>query len=428
MAKPITRRRVLGGMAAGTTVALAAPYVLRIPRARAAGPIRLGLVTALSGNAETFGRQHVDGAEIAAEQLNARGGIMGRPVEIVARDAKAKPATGATVTRELAGEGVNMVLGTVSSAVALAISSILQDTGSILMTTAAHSDKLTNDEFTPNFFRITDNPYMRQRAQAKLCAERYPEITTWGGVIPDHAYGRSSWNCFVDGLLEYYPAVAGKEVTIKDPVLTKYGASDYKNYIVQTMSLGVEGLFYSIYAADAITFHKQAEPYGLHQQIQVFADSGNEYLLPQALGSNTPENVWIGTHYYHGGYMDNPVNQAFYKAYVARTGNEWPMGFPGEAHAAVLAYAAAIEKAGSTETADVIAALEGLSLNTDKGMRTLRKEDHQAICDVNIYSFKPADNERGWDVAEFVKIDGATVIDAPTPGKPMQFKHLKNPI
>ena len=253
-------------------------------------------------------------------------------------------------------------------------------------------------------------------------AERYAEVVTWGGAIPDAEYGRSTWNAFLDGIKEFYPAIAKKEVKVTDPVLTKFGATDYRNYIASLMSQPIEGLFISVYGGDAAALHQQARPYGLHKKIKVFADSANEFIVPKALGKATPDNLWIGMHWYFGGYQDNPMGKRLYEAYVAQTQDKYPLGWLAEGHAAVYAYANAIRKTSGTDTKALVAAMEGMTFDTAKGKRTFRPEDHQAICDVNIIEVAPASNDRGWDVVNFVRIDGKDVIETPTPGAPVTYR------
>lgn len=117
------------------------------------------------------------------------------------------------------------------------------------------------------------------------------------------------------------------------------------------------------------------------------------------------------------------MGKQLYDAYVAKTGDKYPLGYVEQGHAAVIAYARAIAKAGKTDAAAVVQALEGLSFDTAKGRRTFRKEDHQAILDVNFIKVDPDNSELGWKVADFVRIPGAEVIEPPSPGKPIQFTY-----
>jgi branched-chain amino acid transport system substrate-binding protein len=264
---------------------------------------------------------------------------------------------------------------------------------------------------------------MRYRALARVMAMKHPEITHWAGIFPDAAYGHQSWDGFTDGLKEYYPAIAKKNVEITAPVLTKFGATDFKTQLSTLMRSPATGLFNNTNGADAVTLLAQGASMGFSGKFKAIADGANEFNVPKALGKRMVPNFWTAMHWYFGGYQDTAMGKQLYDAYVAKTGDKFPLGYVEQGHAAVVAYARAIEKARSTEAAAVVQALEGLSFDTAKGRRTFRKEDHQAILDVNFIKVNPDGGELGWKVADFVRIPGKDVIEAATPGKPIQFKY-----
>lgn len=116
------------------------------------------------------------------------------------------------------------------------------------------------------------------------------------------------------------------------------------------------------------------------------------------------------------------MNDRLYKDYVARTGNKNPLGWLAEGHNAVYAYKAVIEKAKSTETAAVIAALKGLTWDSATGPRTMRGEDNQALYTIQQIRVAPAQNSDGWEVTEIKKYPSKDVIELPSPGKPLDLK------
>lgn len=406
------RRNVMKMLGAGVAVStLGLPMYARAQSA----PYKMGMITALSGPSESLGRPMLDGAEFAVAEINAAGGINGRMVELLIRDDRGRPDSGTVAARELIGEGCTMLLGTVSSAVALAISGILQQENTLLMTAAAHSLRLTHEDFNRNFFRVTDNPYMRQRAQARIMAELHPDVTTWGGLVPDHEYGRSTWDSFKHGLETYYPELAGKDLTISNPILTQYGGSDYRNYIASAMRDPAVGFMNSLYGGDAITLFQQAKPYGFFQRKAPIVDTANEFIAARAMRGEMPD-MWVGSHWYHGAFEGNEINDRLYTKYLEKTGIRFPDGFVSEGHAAVMAYAGALEKAPEGTAEALIPALEGLSFETATGTRTIRAEDHQTIKPVITYRVRGAQNDDGFEVVEYRVIDGAETIEPATPG------------
>lgn len=400
-------------------------------RANRPQPVRIGCITSLSGLQEVFGRPILDGARIAAEQINAEGGVLGRVVEIVEADDRADPDRAVAAARELAHNGVNLFCGVVPSQVALALSPVMPSLDAVLMTCAAASDKLTHEAFNPHYFRVSDHTYMRNRAQARLMAERYPDVSDWAALLPDVEYGRSALAAFRDGLLEYYPALAKREPRITAPVVARFGETEFGPQIAEVMRGPARGLFVAVYGGDAMALYRQARLAGLSSKIEVLTDSTNEFLVPLEFGGTTPENLWLAMTWYYGGYRHVPMGRRLYEDHLKYTGNALPSGFVSTGHAAIHAYAAAIRRCGRTQTGPVIGALEGLTFETAKGPVTFRREDHQAICDVNFVRVKSSaepgpgmlDYTR-YDIAvgEFVRYTGADVIEPPSPGKPLVYR------
>ena len=271
------RRRVLQYGAAAAS-ALALPGLTRAQ----GGPLKIGLITPLSGAQEFIGSYVRNGAEIAVAQLNNAGGILGRQVALEIRDDKANPAAALAAARELLGAGINLHIGGISSAVVLALAPVMQQEKGIFITCGAGTEKMNHEAYSPNLFRPGDSPDARGRAQARLMAEKYPNVTRWTGLIPDHEYGRTTWSIFVDGLLEFYPAIAKKKPEILDPVLMPYGVSDYRNAVTAALRQQADGCYNSTYGGDAITMFQQARGFGLMQRYKVICDSANEFLVPAA--------------------------------------------------------------------------------------------------------------------------------------------------
>lgn len=419
----ISRRNILKGTAAlGGAAALQMPFVLR---GSAQETITIGVITPLSGPQQLIGNFVKIGAEIGADWVNANGGISGKQVKLEFRDDKANPNDATVVTRELVGSGVNLTLGAIASPVALAMGPLMQQEGGVHMTSGAGTEKLNHEGYNEHVFRIGDGPYGRNKGLAQHAINVAPEIDTWGGIIPDHEYGRTTWAIFVDSMLTLYEAKTGKKPTIADPILVPYGSGDYKSFIAQAMKLPVNGLYTSVYGGDAVTLYQQAKPFGLFDKTSLLIDSANEFLAAKALGNQVPVH-WTGSHWYFETNKGNPLSDNLYDEYVKRTSDKYPMGWAAESQAAIIAYKTAIEKAnGSTATGDVIAALKGLTFDSATGPRTIRPEDNQAIKNGELYKIEPSSTEAsGFAVTDYVSVDGASIIEPPTPGQRLELRTL----
>ncbi len=416
--RAISRRKVfagIGALATGTLPALGQPS-----RAATGAPIRIGLITPLSGPQEVLGRPILTGALIAADQINAQGGVLGRPISIVAGDGQADPDHAVSVGRAMIDDGITLFCGALRSEVAFALWPLMTPANAVFVAAGAMSEELTHEKFDSHCFRVTDHTFMRGRAQARLMAQRFPDVTRWAAVIPDIAYGHSSYAAFRNGL-EHAFAASDRKVDVADPIVTPFGETDFRAAAEALADGPVQGLYVGVYGGDAIAFYRQARRSGATAKMAVLADSINEFIVPLELGSDVPDNLWLGLHWYYGGYTDTAAGRALYDEYLRHTGDPLPLGFLNEGHSAITAYAAALRKAGEAASDKVIAALAGLDFDSAKGRVTLRAEDHQAICDINFVRIRQMSGEPGFEVSDFVRINGADVIEPPAPGQPIQM-------
>lgn len=411
------RRQFIGGALGATALGrLAAPALAQN------APIRIGAITTLSGGYSLFGEAHVRGMQIAVDDINAGGGVNGTPLELIVRNDEVKPDVALSAARELAGQGVHLYAGVLASGVALALSGVMDELDSVFLNAASHGNNLTHEDFTKNYFRITDYSAMRVWAGAKLMAERYPEVRKWGAILPDAEIGRSTLETVEVRLPQEHKALGHGEVSFAEPLWVKFGSTDFRAPIAQLMTQDIDGLFVGLGGADEVTFLQQAGQLGLTRKVKAIFTSGSEFLAAQALKQRTPDNYWSGFHWYYGSYYGtNPLATRLVDTFRAKGYGQHPDGFCGNGHIAIHAIAAALKTSGSTRSSDVIPALEGAKFDTVKGPMELRAEDHQALCDVNYAQLAGADNADGWTVVEAARIDGRPLAGPPTPGKEISF-------
>lgn len=415
----ITRRTLLKTAAVGAG-ATAMSYYGQYAVAQTNEPIRIGVMTPLSGPAETSGLAVKAGCEIAVAQINKAGGVLGRQLALEFRDDKANVAQATASARELLGMGINLLTGSNSSGVVAALGAVMQQENGILLSTLASAASINHENYNPNVFRAGETPYARMRGLAQIAAQKHADLRKWSGIIPDTDFGRSSWAVFSAALKEFVPAAGGEEPEILDPVVVPLFSSDYKNFITAAMRIPFEGLFHATYGADSITLFNQARPFGLTSKAKVIFDSGNEFVVAKAMKNQTP--AWWGSiFWYHDNNKDNAVSQALYDDFAAMSDNMPPEGYIAEAHADIYAFAKAIEKAGSTETPAVIDALKGLEWQTATGRRFMRPEDNQAIKDVEAVYVEPYDVPEGWAVTDAAKVTGDDMIEPPSPGVKLEL-------
>ena len=410
-----TRRTVLAGFGAGAA-SLAAGA-----RARAqANPVRIGVMYALSGAQGEIGNALLLGTRIAAEQRNRAGGVGGRQIELVVRDDKYSGAGAVAAARELAGDGIDLMIGGSQTVMALGLIPLLPELKSVVVSPAAAGMSLTHESFNRGFFRMTPNAYTQYRGMGRALAERYPAVRNWAIVMPEGDYGRSSAKAFTDALQEFLPkAPGGGPLGSVDQHVVGATQTDFKVQVNAVMSSKAQGLFLVIVGAPAISFLQQARAVGLDRRLEVIGDAGSEFTLGKAMQQSLPKNLWSVTFWVPDvePFKDNTISQRLLEDCRAANAPS-PPGLVMAGHRAMLGLLAGIDKAGSMETEPVIAAMEGLTFDTAGGPYTIRKEDHQGLGYVTYVEQVPLDHPPYYGGAAIIRIPETEIVEPPSPGKP----------
>ena len=356
-------------------------------------PIKVCAITGLTGIFAPVGQSQLEGTKVAAMHINEDGGILGRKVIIVEKDSQVSAANALKIAREAAmNEDIKFFTGTISSSVALALTPLMEQLDSILLTTAAASSKVTGTKCNPHVFRISINAVSHHRSAAQLAYEKYPDVKKWAAIEPDYTFGHEVWEYFSTELKKLNP-----EMTIVAEAFPKFMAKNYEPFIMKLIEAKPEGIHCSLYSGDFVNFAKQAERFGLFKSVKVFINPIVELDVARTLGKDMPE-LWGSAHYYYDAY-DNPMNKKFIEGYRKLYGaDKFPIFAASEGYSALYALKHAIEKANSTETKAVIKALRGLSFETPTGTRYIRPEDHQTITRNIFLHFKPASTAPGWQI------------------------------
>ncbi|MCL7466730.1 ABC transporter substrate-binding protein [Phaeovulum sp. NW3] len=414
----IQRRTLLKGVLASATLS-AVPVV----GARAQGAtIRIGFIGPLSGAMQIVGSPMHFGAQVAVNQINAAGGINGNMLELVSRDDKGDPAQSVAAARELVGNGINLLVGVPLTSTALAVNGILSSLNAVLMGGGSGEEPLTHEQFSGYYFPTVPNNYTRNSALAKLMVEKFPDVTSWTSIYPDITVGKSSWERMAYSLKEHY-AAAGKEITIHDPVTPKYGATDFRNQIVELMASPASGLHNVLFGNDGVTFFKQAKEFGLDEKFSCISEQSLDLDLPKSLKGNMTKNTWSSSFWQPGAFPDSAASNALFDAYVAETGDKYPHGFNSTANTGVLAFAAALEATGGdSSTGAVIDALKSVRFDSPTGMTYFRPEDHQIINSGTVFNAVPDSlNDNGWSIAEVAKVGYEGVVNRANPGREFEL-------
>lgn len=362
-------------------------------RVEAQEPIKIGEINSYSGVAAAFTAPYRAAVERAVQELNARGGILGRRLEVMFRDDKFRPDEAIKHAQELVfQERVHFLMGTFSSAVGLAVSEFARQHKVLFLAAEPLTEALTWQKGHRHVFRVRPNTWQQGRMLAERAA-RLPAVR-WANIGPDYEYGHRAWENFWGRLKELKPGVE-----IVSSSWPKLGAGQYGDHVTKLLQADPDAVFTSLFGSDWIAFVKQATPFGLFGGPRKRAWVGillgePEYIDP--LGSDVPEGMLVT------GYPWYALETARHKAFVVRYREFVSQHYPklpsyptlgslvGEI--TILSLARAIEKAGSLDTEAVIRAMEGLTLDAPIGAITYRPFDHQSTMGawVGITRFDPS--------------------------------------
>src|SRR5215475_7957098 len=354
-------------------VALAALFAAQSPSAEPK-PIKIGLLYSLSGMAAVYTKGTVIGHQIAAEEINAAGGLLGgRKIEYVIRDDKLKPGIAVEEFRRMVTrDDVNFVMGVISSGVALAVSEVAKEMKVLFVDTIAQTAALTEEQGHPYVVRTTTNSTIIGRTAA-LAAARGP-WKTYYFIGPDYEWGHRVNADFWEFLQQK------KEGMQKvGDLWPKLGERDFSSHITTILNAKPDAVFSSLWGGDLIAFVKQANTYGFFNKVQFISTGAGDLDILKPLGAEMPDGLMATFEY----AFDMPVkgkekeNEEFVTKFKQRAGYE-PKTGDIFGYIATYMIAEAIERAGSTDTEALVNVLRGGQFKTLLGDVTIRDFDGQA--------------------------------------------------
>ena len=346
--------------------------VIALAGASAQAEIRLGVLYPIAGTGAVYGVPAMFGHDLAVDEINAAGGVLGQPLATFKRDTKLKPAAAAAAAKELiTKDGVNVLIGGLSSAVGLAISEVARQEKVVYIATIPKTIQMTTTKLHDHVFRTASHTDFEGDAMAQIVAQL--GIEKLCDIQLDYAYGHDLGAGIVRGLARHAPDV---ELVIE--LRPKLGATDYNAFISQILGAECDGITSGLWGSHFVNFAQQAKPFGLFERAKYI--SGGEiasHEIAGQMGEDYPDNVWSNTYELWYDHHD-PSHVEFQAAVAEKAGTNETAMWPVLAYIGVKFYAAAAEKAGSIESDDIAEALKGLSIDTPVGPRTINPDDHQA--------------------------------------------------
>lgn len=355
-------------IASVVTTALAAPLFALAQT----GPIRIGVVTPLSGTYAGIGQQVKWGLDLAATQINAAGGVMGRKLELLYEDEEANPAVATQKAEKLFQVSkVDFLTGTVNSGSTLAVGQVAERNNKLIATTVSFADSITTDKCSPNVFRVNARAGMQSAALADWMAKEKPNANVFY-LGPDYEMGRST-------VAAFKAAAEAKGAKTVGEVFAPLDNKDYSPFFGQVRSAKPAVIYTSVAGNDTVRLFTQMAEFGVNRNVQVVGASGTVTSQNLAAIGKAADGFVTGVGYSPN--IDSAENRKFVAEFEAVAKTK-PDLYGADSYGVLFFYKAAVEKARSVETDKLRDAMRGLQWATPQGLKTLRAGDHQAMQDM----------------------------------------------
>jgi branched-chain amino acid transport system substrate-binding protein len=387
----LSRLATASAVVVGLVVSLGSPVL-------AQSTIKIGELNSYKSQ-PAFLEPYKRGWELAVEEINGKGGVLGKPLEVISRDDGATPGDAVRVANELVTrEGVNIIAGTFLSNIGLAVTEFAGKEKVFFLAAEPLTDKITWQNGNKYTFRLRASTYMQV---AMLMPDAIAaKKKRWALIYPNFEYGQSAVTWFKEMLRKAQPDV--EFVTEQAPPLGKVDAGA----VVQAIDdAKPDAIFNVLFGPDLAKLVREGTTRGTFKNRTVVSllSGEPEYLDP--LKDEAPVG-WIVT-----GYPWDAVNTPTHKAFVAayqKRWNDYPRLGSVVGYDTIKSLAAGITKAGSTDTDKLIAAFRGLKVEGAFGAFEFRAIDQQAT--MGAYVGKIALKDGKGTMSDVKYVDGASVL------------------
>lgn len=353
-----SRRRFLGGVGAAITLPLAAPMI-----ARAQGStFKLGVLLPFSGGLELLAEQAMQGIQMAVDERNAAGGVLGRQIEIVQADDKTDPRTAVErATQLIRRDAVNAIVGPITSANRDAIKSTIERGQTPLL----YATDYEGGVCSPWIACYSPLP-------AHFVEPLLPFLAEKKGAKKFYLFGADyTWPQRMNATINARIGAVGGEIVGEE--YTPFGSKDYAATLRKIGESGADYVILTLPGADGVTFIKQMAASGLKDKVGVAYLGLNENYLTGFTG-NEAEGLIGPVPFIQS--LDRPEARDFVARQLAKFGDQAQVTYVADSHYNITRfYLNAVEAADTDDKAAVMAALPGQTLLSGNGEVTLRSSD-----------------------------------------------------
>jgi branched-chain amino acid transport system substrate-binding protein len=398
----VNRRTLLKGAAAASVIPIGAPFIIE---ARGESPVRIGMVDPMTGVYAAVAGNEVAGAKLAVEQINAKGGVLGRQLELLVEDSANDVGTGVQKARKLIErDEVSYLIGDVNSAIALALAQVANEKKVLHMVSGGHTDPITGTDCKWNVYRVCNTTRMEANSVSELLFTKFGK--KWHFITPDYSFGHTLQKACADNLAKLGGTSTGNE-------LTPLGTSDFSAYLIKAKAANPDVLLLFVQGSDMVNCLKQIVQFGMDKQVHI---GGTQQELESLLA--LPPEARIGVWMFEW-YWKQP-GVAGVEQFVAdirkRTGGKVPTARTWFGYTAVQTYALVANQEKTLDAVKLAQALGDFELPAEVKLQPnkvyYRKGDHQLMTS----AFVGEAQSKGADDAEdLFKVESVVAGDKTAP-------------
>jgi branched-chain amino acid transport system substrate-binding protein len=366
---PVPRRTILkAGLAIGA-IQVASPFVVK---SLADEPIKIGMIDPFTGVYAGVAQNELIGAKFAVEQVNAKGGVLGRKIDLLVEDSANDVGTGVQKARKLIErDGVQFLIGDVNSGIALAIAQVSNEKKVLHVVSGGHTDGITGKDCHWNVYRVCNTTKMEANSVAELLFNKYGK--KWHFITPDYAFGHTLQEAAEADLKKYGGAMTGNE-------LTPLGTTDFSAYLIKARAANPDVLLVLPQGLDMVNCLKQIAQFGIDKQIHV-AGLQQELESLEAMPPEARVGIWMFEWYWKQPGV--PGVEKFVADIRARSGGKVPTARTWFGYTSVMTYALIANREKTLDAVKLARALGDFELPADVKLQPnkcyYRKGDHQLM-------------------------------------------------
>jgi branched-chain amino acid transport system substrate-binding protein len=395
------RRTVLKGAAAAGALQVASPFIIA---SRGETPIRIGMVDPFTGVYAAVAQNELIGAKLAVEQINAKGGVLGRPIELLVEDSANDVGTGVQKARKLIErDQVSFIIGDVNSGIAQAIAQVTAEKKVLHVVSGGHTDSITGKDCKWNVYRVCNTTRMEANSVTDLLFSKYGK--KWHFITPDYAFGHTLYDACAANLKKLGGTITGNE-------LTPLGTSDFSAYLIKARAANPDVLLLLPQGSDMVNCLKQIVQFGINKQIHV---AGTQQEL-ESLESLPPEariGIWMFEWYWQ--QPNTPHLAEFVADIRKRTDGKVPTARTWFGYTSVYTYALVANREKTLDALKLAEALGDFELPPEVKLQPnkvyYRKGDHQLMTS----AFVGEAQSKGSDPEDLFKVNEIVAGDKTAP-------------